>query len=113
MFRYQLTPSAKNDLQEIVRYTTKSWGVNQAKKYLKELRRAFGTIAQTPKIGRSREELAPELRSFQVGNHIIFYKESKVGINVARILHSKRDIEHQLDQSKSGDKQESDKGHER
>jgi len=97
MARYQLTPSANNDLKEIARYTKKSWGGDQAKKYLKELRRALETLAKTPKVGRSREELAPGLRSFQAGNHIIFYKESKVGINIARILHSKRDIEPQLD----------------
>jgi len=104
MPRYQLTPSAKNDLKEIASYTKKSWGVDQTKRYLKELRNALGTLAQTPKIGRSREELAPGLRSFQAGNHIVFYKESTFGINVARILHSKRNIEHQLEKSKSKNK---------
>lgn len=113
MARYQLTPSAKSDLKEIARYTKESWGTDQVKRYLKELRKALGSLAQTPKIGRSREELAPGLRSFQAGNHIVFYKESKTGINVARILHSKSDIDDQLDQSKSRKKQESDKGHAR
>ncbi len=96
--RYKLAPPANNDLREIAHYTKEKWGADQAKKYLKELRKALGTLAQTPKMGRLREELAPGLRSFNAGDYIVFYKESKTGINVVRILHSKRDIVIEPDQ---------------
>ena len=50
-------------------------------------------IADSPMIGRTREELAPGLRSFPVGNHVIFYRSVKNGIEVIRVLHGARDIE--------------------
>ena len=96
---YKLAAPANNDLREIALYTKKSWGPEQARTYIQELRKAMEALAQTPKIGRPREELAPGLRSFKAGSHIVFYKESKAGINIARILHSKRDIEHELDKT--------------
>lgn len=49
-------------------------------------------LAQSPKIGRLREELAQNLRSFSVGNYVIFYRPVERGIEIIRILHSARDI---------------------
>ena len=39
-------------------------------------------IASTPRMGRSVEELAPDLRSFPVGNYLIFYRPIEDGIQV-------------------------------
>lgn len=97
MARYDLTTPAKNDLREILRYTKETWGAEQAVKYSQQLRKALGTLAQTPGIGRLREKLAIGLRSLQAGSYTVFYKQSAAGIIVVRILHSKRDIEHQLE----------------
>ncbi len=33
MAEYELTPDAENDLREIARYTTRTWGVAQTRKY--------------------------------------------------------------------------------
>lgn len=49
-------------------------------------------LAHRPEMGRSREELAPGLRSFAVGSYIIFYRPVREGIEVARVLHGRRDI---------------------
>jgi toxin ParE1/3/4 len=45
-----------------------------------------------PKTGRQRSGLGPSIRSFAVGNYVIFYRESANGIEVARVLHGRRDI---------------------
>jgi toxin ParE1/3/4 len=49
-------------------------------------------LADSPRAGRLRPELAPSLRSFAVGSYVIFYRESATGIEVARVLHGRRDI---------------------
>jgi toxin ParE1/3/4 len=49
-------------------------------------------LANSPKVGRQRPELDPSMRSFTVGNYVIFYCEGAKGIAVARVLHGRRDI---------------------
>jgi toxin ParE1/3/4 len=53
-------------------------------------------LAQFPEMGRSRKELAEELRSFPVKPYIIFYKRMETCIEIVRILHQSRDIENQF-----------------
>ena len=50
-------------------------------------------LAASPEIGRQREELAHNLRSFPVGNYVIFYRPRSDGIELIRVLHGARDIE--------------------
>ena len=54
-------------------------------------------LAENPRIGRSREELAPELRSFSFLNYVIFYRPIDAGVEIVRVLHGSRDIEGLLD----------------
>jgi toxin ParE1/3/4 len=49
-------------------------------------------LARTPELGRKRADLAPDLRSFAVGNYVIFYRPVPEGIQVIRVLHGARDI---------------------
>jgi toxin ParE1/3/4 len=53
----------------------------------------FVLLAGQPLLGRLRPELAPNLRNFPVGNHVIFYRPIDNGIEVARVLHGARDID--------------------
>ena len=50
-------------------------------------------LARRPRMGRSRPELAPELRSFPVGQYVIFYLPRPNGVEIVRVLHVARDIE--------------------
>lgn len=49
-------------------------------------------LAEAPGIGRLCEELAPSLRSFPVGNYVIFYRPIDDGIELIRVLHGARNI---------------------
>lgn len=51
------------------------------------------TLAGNPRIDRSREELASELRSFPVQDYTIFYRPVDDGAEIVRVLHGTRDIE--------------------
>lgn len=75
---YQLSEEAQNDLREIRLYTRENWGKKQAKQYLIELTACFAKLSKSPKLGRIREEIAENLRSFLVSRHIVFYRESQM-----------------------------------
>ncbi|MEI6278594.1 MAG: type II toxin-antitoxin system RelE/ParE family toxin [Verrucomicrobiae bacterium] len=49
-------------------------------------------LASAPKIGCMAEELSPNLRSFPVGNYLVFYRPIEDGIELIRIVHGARDI---------------------
>ena len=46
-----------------------------------------------PEAGRLRPELRAGLRSFPVGRYLIFYTVNSSDIEIARVIHSARDIE--------------------
>ena len=50
------------------------------------------SLVRSSGMGRQREELAQHLRSFPVGNYIIFYRPVSEGIEIIHILHSARDV---------------------
>jgi toxin ParE1/3/4 len=49
-------------------------------------------LGRSPLLGRSRDELAAGLRSFPVGNFVIFYLPRGSGITVVRVLSGFRDL---------------------
>jgi toxin ParE1/3/4 len=87
-------PQAEDDLDEIWWYIAQD-NLTAADGFLDKIEEHCRTIARTPYIGRSRDELMPGLRSFAIGNYLIFYIpfEGGGGIDVVRVLHGARDIE--------------------
>jgi toxin ParE1/3/4 len=53
----------------------------------------FRLLATQPKMGRARNELAADVRSFPVGRYVVFYVSLDAGVDVVRVLHSARDID--------------------
>ena len=47
---------------------------------------------QLPGIGRSRKDLRPDLFSFPVGKHVLFYRPQPGGIVLVRVIHGARDL---------------------
>ena len=52
----------------------------------------FRLLTDNPKAGRLRSELAPHIRSWAVGNYVVFYAVQSDGVDVVRVLHGARDI---------------------
>ena len=44
-------------------------------------------------MGRSRSELAPDLRSFPFEAYVIFYRPLDNGVEIVRVIHGSRNIE--------------------
>ena len=85
-------PLARADLLEIWNYVADDSPAN-ADRLLDIINKQCQTLARFPKMGRARNELGASLRSFPVGNYVIFYRELSKGIEIIRVLHGARDIE--------------------
>ena len=96
MSQYRLSDEADNDLIEIWLHISQD-DLEAADKFLVTLVEKFSLLSGQPKIGRARPELAPRIRSFPTGRYIIFYRPMSDGIEIVRILHSRRDVENVFD----------------
>ena len=96
MKRAIISPKAQDDLDEIWLYIARD-SPEAATRFIEKLRVKCSLIADSPRIGRQREELAPSLRSFPVGDYLIFYRLTRQGIEVARFLHGHRNLEAEFD----------------
>jgi toxin ParE1/3/4 len=91
MTRATKRPEADADLFEIALYIAQD-DVGASDRFIDALTKKFELLARHPEMGRLRPELAPELRSFPVGNYVIFYQATRDGIEVIRVLSAARDI---------------------
>jgi len=85
-------PLARADLLDIWNYVADD-SPAKADRLLDTINKKCQTLARFPKMGRVRNELGASLRSFPVGNYVIFYREVSRGIEIIRVLHGARDIE--------------------
>ncbi len=68
-------------------YTLQTWGTAQAERYLDSLEQCAKMLAANPELGRSCNWIRPDLRRFEKGRHVVFYRRLRNGIFVSRILH--------------------------
>jgi toxin ParE1/3/4 len=92
MPRIVVRPRASVDLAEIWAFIAED-SIKHADKFAALIDDHFRALARRPHIGRSRPELAPDLRSFPVGQYVIFYLPLPKGVEIVRVLHGARDIE--------------------
>lgn len=86
-----LRPQAREDALEIWQYIAAD-NEAAATALLHRSDRAIRTLAANPLAGRGRPEIGLDIRSFPVGNYILFYIPTTTAIEVVRILHGARDI---------------------
>ncbi len=86
-----LSELAEADLTDIWVFVAQD-NAEAADRFVDQLHEKCRLLAGSPKAGRQRPELDPSIRSFAVGHYVIFYRASANGIEVARLLHGRRDI---------------------
>ena len=85
-------PQAETDLDDIWWYIAQDNPV-AADRFLDEIIEKCRALMQFPKMGISRNEIMPSLRSMPVGNYLIFYLPLDDGIEIVRVLPGMRDID--------------------
>jgi toxin ParE1/3/4 len=87
-----IAEAAERDLQSIWVYVAER-NYDAADQLLDEILAVTEKLAEWPEMGRLRPELQPGIRSFPIGNYVLFYRVRRDAIEVARVLHGRRDID--------------------
>jgi toxin ParE1/3/4 len=85
------SPRARRDLVEIWNYIADD-NETAADQTLWRIDSVLRMLADNPQSGRHRPELHPEIRSFPMGNYVVFYRALADAIDVVRVLNRYRDI---------------------
>ena len=94
---FRLKKTAESDIASIADYIIYKFGIGQARKYRNELLDTFGHLASNPSLGRIFViEGQASLKRYRHKAHMIFYKETDLGILVVRILGGRMDFKRHL-----------------
>lgn len=91
MARYTKRPKAEADLLEIWLYIAQD-SPRAADRLLDRIEAQCRLLADNPRLGRPRPEIAPDARAWIVGRYLVLYQEQDGGIEVVRVVHGAREI---------------------
>lgn len=75
------TPAAEDDLDGIWDYSVRGWGLDQAERYIKDIRETCRALASGRKRGRAVDVL-PGCLKYPSGAHVIYFREGELEIVV-------------------------------
>ena len=106
MSRVVFSEAARIDRREITARTVKRFGIAQARRLRDRFQVALSSLAQSPLIGHTNEELDPPGHTFRYSvlmkSFIIVYEPTDDGIRVARLLHGARHLAADLNTDAGG-----------
>jgi toxin ParE1/3/4 len=96
--RFRLLPEADSELDGIWRYLVQeSANEKIADAQINALTESFWLLARHPRIGRHWNALrAPSLRTFPVGEYVVFYRIGDKEVLILHVLRGSRNIEQLL-----------------
>lgn len=89
----RFTAPASRDIETIIDLIADNSSFDAAERFLKKVNQKCKNLATFPNMGRRRDELLQELRSFPVDDHLIFYRPIEGGIEILRVISGYRDLE--------------------
>ena len=93
---FHIRKTADKDLENIFIYSVEEFGIKRAEKYIDDLVLAFQTLANDYNLGRDCSHVRPNLYAWNVVSHVIYYKPTKDGISIYRVLHKSMDYKKHL-----------------
>ena len=89
---YRISRPARDDLEEIRRYSAATWGTERADAYLDAIVFRFAWLVANKPLWRDRSAIAPGLYSYPQGRHVILFRERSGAMDIVRVLHDRMDI---------------------
>jgi toxin ParE1/3/4 len=86
------TQAARKDLRGIWQYYARVASPEIADQMLREIAETSERLTDRALMGRARDEVAPGLRSILRPPYVIFYRVTKDSIEIARVLHGRRNL---------------------
>ena len=91
-----VVPQARQDLDDILLYSARTWGRDQVNRYSAALDRAIDRIRQYPESGRDCTPVLTGGRCVRCEHHLIYYTYDDQAVIVHRILHERRQVTNDL-----------------
>lgn len=100
-----LAHQAEQDFAEILRWTTRRFGPEQARTYARTLSQAIEALSAGPEVlgSRARDDILPGIRTLHVarqgytGRHfVVFRTGTGLTIEILRLLHDSMDLARHL-----------------
>ena len=88
----KLSPKARKDFIDILRYTGEKWGQEQLLIYRGKINEALLAISHNPQLGHGRDDLPSTHLAYLVGSHIIIYRKNADSLGIIRILHQRMSL---------------------
>lgn len=88
----KLSPKAREDFIDILRYTGEKWDQKQLLIYRDKINEALLAISHNPQLGHGRDDLPSTHLAYLVGSHIIIYRKNADSLGIIRILHQRMSL---------------------
>ncbi|ADE16666.1 plasmid stabilization system [Nitrosococcus halophilus Nc 4] len=89
---FKRTAQAEEDLIEVWMYIAQE-NVAAAERLLDEIDAKCRLLAEHPRLGAARPDIAPELRYLPISNYLLLYREIDQGIELVRVVHGARRLD--------------------
>jgi toxin ParE1/3/4 len=90
MNKLRYLPSAEDDLTDIFYYISRE-NVDAAHRTIERIRSAVTRLRDYPRSAPPRLTSSSGLRGLTVGSYIVYYRITRAGVDVIRVLHAARD----------------------
>ncbi|HLO84121.1 MAG TPA: type II toxin-antitoxin system RelE/ParE family toxin [Nostocaceae cyanobacterium] len=88
-----MSPEASKDLSAIIDYFA-SRSVEAGERFVNEFEKKCKYLVSFPNMGRSYENIKPDLRGVHLDSYIILYRVMNDGIEIVRVVSGYRDLEY-------------------
>jgi toxin ParE1/3/4 len=91
----RLTLLARQDLDDVRRFTIETWGREQWRRYFAGIMLALERVTRNGRCGRARDNLRHGMRSMPYQQHLIFFEpidHAGGEIVILRIVHQSRNL---------------------
>lgn len=94
--KFKLSLKASSDLADIWHFSSKTWGHEQADRYIDALHYRLIWLTRNSSAWKRRDDIHEGLYGCNEGRHVIFFRRYDEGIEIVRILHDRMDIQRHL-----------------
>ncbi|HZB87523.1 MAG TPA: type II toxin-antitoxin system RelE/ParE family toxin [Terracidiphilus sp.] len=89
--RIHVTRAAERELDVIFIYWAERAGLATADKIIDAILERFALLGEHPAAGRACPEIAPRVRCFPAGRHLIYYRKSRRALEILHVFHGARE----------------------
>jgi len=88
----EFSPNAASNLDQIELYVMDESDAVTADRLIDQILDRCEGLADMPRMGRKRDEIAPGVRSVTTGSYAIYYRINTDKVEILRVWHTSRDI---------------------